>query len=240
MGAARKAWDAAKHPRGPNGRFIKGGGGSQSSSLAEAVLGTAASGPKRQRSSARDLMGGGPSRKPASGHMMDRHNTTEQQYVTHFNNVTDEQLHASARNSGVRTEGRPREAIVRDLAAVRAREDRQALEVNAQANAAKAENSQRLTAGSAPAARTPAAKPRTARSAFDSARAAGVDRQLASATSRADAERALSGLSMAQLRAVASSHGVTLRSKTTKANAITAIVASVVGRRLDSNALSRL
>lgn len=45
MGAARKMWDAAKHPRGPNGRFIKaGGGGGESgaanSGLAGKVLGT--------------------------------------------------------------------------------------------------------------------------------------------------------------------------------------------------------
>lgn len=53
MGAAGRIWSAAAHPRGPNGRFIKGGGGNSAStsrpSLAEAVRGTAAGGPKRQR-----------------------------------------------------------------------------------------------------------------------------------------------------------------------------------------------
>jgi hypothetical protein len=62
VGAARKAWDAAKHPRGPNGRFISAGGSggatAKKTSLAENVLGTAATGPKRQRS-ARSLMQGG-------------------------------------------------------------------------------------------------------------------------------------------------------------------------------------
>jgi hypothetical protein len=49
---ALEAWDAAKHPRGPGGRFIKaggGGGGSGRPSLADAIRGTAANGPKRQR-----------------------------------------------------------------------------------------------------------------------------------------------------------------------------------------------
>lgn len=54
MGAAARVWSAAAHPRGPNGRFIKGGGGDNSNStsrpsLADAVRGTAAGGPKRQR-----------------------------------------------------------------------------------------------------------------------------------------------------------------------------------------------
>lgn len=61
MGAARRAWDAAKHPRGPNGRFIKAGSAPEAPparrpSLADSVLGTAAGGPKRQRRTARDLM----------------------------------------------------------------------------------------------------------------------------------------------------------------------------------------
>lgn len=48
---ALEAWDPDRHPRGPGGRFIKlgGGGGSSRPSLADAVKGTAASGPKRQR-----------------------------------------------------------------------------------------------------------------------------------------------------------------------------------------------
>lgn len=47
---ALEAWDAARHPRGPNGRFIKlGGSGGDRPSLADAVRGTAAAGPKRQR-----------------------------------------------------------------------------------------------------------------------------------------------------------------------------------------------
>lgn len=60
MGAARRLWNAADHPRGPNGRFISKGPAGPSAqprpSLTDAVLGTAAGGPKRQRRTARDLM----------------------------------------------------------------------------------------------------------------------------------------------------------------------------------------
>lgn len=44
-----EAWDPDKHPRGPGGRFVHlgGGGGHSKRSLADAVKGTAAAGPKR-------------------------------------------------------------------------------------------------------------------------------------------------------------------------------------------------
>lgn len=74
MGAARKAWNAVDHPRGPGGKFAsKGSGGSSGvasrGSLGSAVIGTAAGGPKRQRQSGHEQtpwrqLESGPSKGP--------------------------------------------------------------------------------------------------------------------------------------------------------------------------------
>jgi hypothetical protein len=61
---------------------------------------------------------------------LDRYRTTEAQYRQHFEGFTDAELATSAKNDRIRTEGRSREAIISDLAAGRAAEDRRILERN--------------------------------------------------------------------------------------------------------------
>ena len=82
--------------------------------------------------------------------------------------------------------------------------------------------------------------PATASHMFAAADAAAVAAQLNSATSLDQATRALDGMTMKTLWAVAAAAGVAVRTTANKERLKSAIVEHTAGRRLDSLALSRL
>lgn len=321
-----EAWDAARHPRGPGGRFIKVGGSSDRPSLADVIRGTTAGGPKRQRddkggmsvadavrSAARrsDSTGRPTQRNPAEHRAEGAHDVADEVdraladagVPEDVRRQISERARAAADSHGKRRAksrsaapavappeapaaaptradvtaavarlaadpndwvgladlrdalgaGRSRDevdALLRQMArepgvriipvanskGLRPRDREAALRIGVEDNHSIQIDADARAVLAAPPA---AVNPTPASSARRTAATAAASK-LETASSMADGRAALSGLTVAQLRQVAEQFGVPVGSKDTKARAVDRLVDSVVGRRLDSAAITRM
>jgi hypothetical protein len=207
------ATEARHNLHGPDGRFIKAGSSSGRPSLADVVRGTAALGPKRQRrdgDTVADAVRAAARRSDTTGRPTQR--TPSEHRAEGAREVADEVDKALA-EAGVSDE-------VRQLVAARAR-------------AVADGHGKKQTSATPPKAKRVPAR-------MDADRLVDVESRLASAGSTDDARQHLAGMTASQLRQIAEHTGVALGSGDTKARAIERIVNSVVGRRLDSDAITRM
>lgn len=251
MGAARRAWNAADHPRGPTGRFIKGGGGSSAStsrpSLAEAVRGTAAGGPKRQRADRLASPANSSAPAPRSG---PRPGSAAAMFAA---GAGKGRIHAAtSRPKATPLSIEP--VKIEPGGGTRGRLDRMSNEQlergllmhgnqSAKGKAIQAEASRR--SGPTPAAKAGPAvtaaprRPAQRAGGLSPERATEIGDRLKNATSREQARRELAGLTAPQLRALAAGLNASVGAKYTKAQLIERLV-EVAGRRLDSTAIDQM
>lgn len=207
-----RALEARHNLRGPDGRFIRAGGGSERPSLADVIRGTAAQGPKRQRDD-KSGMSVATATRAAARQSDTTGRPTQRTPAEH----RAEGAHAVA------------DEVDRALADAGVPDDiRQQVAQRARAVADTHGPRQRRTKSNA--RRAPQA----------AAHASDITRRLNAAGSRDEARQHLAGLSAVQLRQLANENGVAFGTRDTKARLTDRLIDSIVGRRLDSEAIGRM
>lgn len=256
-----RALEARHNLRGPDGRFISAGGGGGSSgrpSLADAVRGTAAGGPKRQRdgkggmsvadavrAAARDSDSTGrPTQRTPGQQRPDGARRTQAEVEQ---TLAEQGVPASMRagiaerivaEDEARSKPQPKGGSSR-LSEMDDRDLEQWLDTYGTDHPRSKAIMRELEKRRAAKAGLPA-PPRAARASRGPVDAAGVAAKLGTATSLDEARAHLAGLSKQQLFQVAMQAGVVIGASDTKPRAIERLVNATAGRRLDAAAIDRM
>lgn len=221
------AWDPAKHPRGPNGRFVKVGaalsaaGKGDRQDLASAVLGTASAGPKRLPSDRERF--GVAGRKWSAAALQAKADQDARVAA-----ATQERMRAEAAITARELEryGAPQPAKGRKTRRAVTSDDFMAMQ-----------NAIGPTAGSR---RDLEQRQLAAQRANNNALRDQLIAALRSASSREAGQQALAGLTAAQLRDVAAAAGVPAAMRGRKSDLIARIIERTIGARINSAAVRGL